>query len=307
MNLAQIVQSHALSFFHLSSPDLLLGFDADPADAQHLRRRPRPTRSWPATASRLRQFGQQIIEWLGGKRIHPAWVVPGGVDAPLTAETRDRILAAIPEALAAIAAGARAGTRRRSTAGPTRPRRSATSRRLFMGLVDDDGDVEHYDGRLRVVDADGHDRRRPASTRGAISDYLGEAVEPWSYLKSTYCKPLGYPDGVYRVGPLARLNVADRMGTPRADAELDEFRRGSAACPCQLVPLPLRPADRDPLRRRADRRAARRPGHPRRRASASIAGINRQRGRSASPRRRAARCSTTTGSTTTGSSSGPTC
>ena len=55
-------------------------------------------------------------------------------------------------------------------------------------------------------------------------DYIGEAVEPWSYLKSTYYKPLGYPDGLYRVGPLARLNVVDQLGTPAADAELAEYR-----------------------------------------------------------------------------------
>jgi NAD-reducing hydrogenase large subunit len=65
--------------------------------------------------------------------------------------------------------------------------------------------------------ADGVDPRR-------YEDYIGEAVEPWSYLKSTYWKAMGYPDGIYRVGPLARLNVADRTGTPRADEELEKFR-----------------------------------------------------------------------------------
>ena len=93
-----------------------------------------------------------------------------------------------------------------------------------MGLVDDDGNVDHYGGSLRVMDADGNllaDRIDPTT----YTDYLGEAVEPWTYLKSTYWKALGYPDGVYRVGPLARVIVADQMGTPRADAELAEFRR----------------------------------------------------------------------------------
>jgi NAD-reducing hydrogenase large subunit len=93
-----------------------------------------------------------------------------------------------------------------------------------MGLVDDDGNVDYYDGKLRVMDADGvllADRIDPRT----YADYLGEAVEPWSYLKSTYWKALGYPDGIYRVGPLARVIVADQMGTPRADAELAEFRQ----------------------------------------------------------------------------------
>jgi NAD-reducing hydrogenase large subunit len=74
-----------------------------------------------------------------------------------------------------------------------------------------------------VVDADGHflaDKIDPKT----FNDYIGEAVEPWSYLKTTYWKPMGYPDGIYRVGPLARLNVAEKTGTPRADEELEKFR-----------------------------------------------------------------------------------
>ena len=97
MNLAQIVQSHALSFFHLSSPDLLFGFDADPA-RRHLfavaAERPQLARDGIA----VRRVGQQIIERLGGKRIHPAWVVAGGVSRPLVADERDDILASLPEA-----------------------------------------------------------------------------------------------------------------------------------------------------------------------------------------------------------------
>src|SRR5271166_4475336 len=88
MNLAQIVQSHALSFFHLSSPDLLLGFDASPERRNLFG----VLDSHPTLARdgiRLRQFGQQVIEMLGGKRVHPDWVVPGGVSDPLKTETRD--------------------------------------------------------------------------------------------------------------------------------------------------------------------------------------------------------------------------
>src|ERR1035441_11061487 len=84
-----ILQSHALSFFYLSVPDLLLGMDADPATRNLFG----VIEANPAMAKdgvRLRQFGQQIIEWLAGKRIHPSWVVPGGVGSPLTAENRDR-------------------------------------------------------------------------------------------------------------------------------------------------------------------------------------------------------------------------
>src|SRR4051794_32060067 len=99
LNLAQIVQSHALSFFYLASPDLLLGMDADPAARNIfgvMERYPDLARD----GVRLRQFGQQTIERLAGKRIHPAWVVPGGVSEPLSAETRYEILRDLPEALA---------------------------------------------------------------------------------------------------------------------------------------------------------------------------------------------------------------
>jgi NAD-reducing hydrogenase large subunit len=92
-----------------------------------------------------------------------------------------------------------------------------------MGLVAADGSWEHYDGRIRFVDAEGKtvaDGLDPTRYR----DYIGEAVESWSYLKSPYYRPLGYPGGIYRVGPLARLNICSRMGTPLADRELGEFR-----------------------------------------------------------------------------------
>ncbi len=221
MNLAQMVQSNALSFFHLSSPDLLFGFDSDPAERNILgvaRANPQLARDGVA----VRRFGQQIIEWLGGKRIHPAWIVPGGVDAPLSADTRDRILATIPEAIAAIER-ALAWYKGEIVRWEEEAATFGSFRSAFMALVDEDGTVDHYGGLLRVVDADGAylaDRIDPRT----YQDYLGESVEPWSYLKSTYWKALGYPDGVYRVGPLARLIVADRLGTPRADAELGEFR-----------------------------------------------------------------------------------
>jgi NAD-reducing hydrogenase large subunit len=222
MNLAQVVQSHALSFFHLSSPDLLFGFDAE-AGGRHLFGVLGANPQLARDGVGLRRFGQQVIESLGGKRIHPSWVVPGGVDAPLAAETRDEILAGLPEA--------RAATERALGWYKTSVLRFAEEAArfgdfpsAFMGLVGPDGAVEHYDGTLRVVGADGAVLAERPDPR-PYWEYLGEAVEPWSYLKSAYWRQLGYPDGVYRVGPLARLNVADRMGTPRADEELEAFRQ----------------------------------------------------------------------------------
>ncbi len=221
MNLAQIVQSHALSFFHLSSPDLLLGFDHEPMGRNIVgvaERAPELARDGIA----VRKFGQEIIERLGGKRIHPAWVVPGGVSAPLEPGQRDAILASVPDARARAVRtlewfkGNLASWVEEASVFGSFPS-------LYMGLVHESGNAAYSDGELRVVDSDGHvlvDRADPRP----YWDYIGEAVEPWSYLKSTYYKPLGYPDGLYRVGPLARLNVVDQLGTPAADAELAEYR-----------------------------------------------------------------------------------
>ena len=224
----------------------------------------------------LRRFGQQIIERLGGKRIHPAWVVPGGVDTPLSAADRDAILAAIPDALAATTRALDWYTgsveRWADEAAPFGAFPSA-----FMALVGPDGELEHYDGRLRVVDADGHRLADDIDPR-PYGTYLGEAVEPWSYLKSAYWSELGYPDGVYRVGPLARVNVADKMGTPRADEALAAFRAGARTDPHQLLPLPLRPAHRHSAPPGEDRGAAARARHPLAPRSGPSPAINRREG-----------------------------
>lgn len=222
LNLAQLIQSHALSFFYLSSPDLLLGMDADVAKRNIfgvIQSNPQLARD----GIRLRQFGQQVIEWLAGKRIHPAWVVPGGVSAPLSAENRDKILAALPEALATIQRtldwykGVLDNFREEARLFGNMPT-------MFMGLVSPDGELEHLRGKLRIVDAVGNivaDGLEPEH----YQDYLGEASESWTYLKSPYYKPMGYPNGMYRVGPLARLNIINRCGTPYADQEWAEFRQ----------------------------------------------------------------------------------
>ena len=222
MNLAQFVQSHALSFFHLSAPDLLLGWDAPPqqrnvfgliASDVNLAR----------AGIRLRQFGQEVIEVLGGKKIHPAWAVPGGVRSALTSDGRERIGRWLPEAYATI-----------QTALGLFKKVLETHKReaqifgnfpsLFMGLVDPEGTWEHYGGKLRFVDSSGSviaDQLDPQK----YFEVIGEAVQKSSYLKSPYYAPLGFPDGMYRVGPLARLNVAEQMGTPKADAELKNFKK----------------------------------------------------------------------------------
>ena len=221
MNLAQIAQSHALSFFHLSSPDFVMGFDADPTERNIFG----VMQKYPELAKdgiALRKFGQSIIELLGGKRIHPSWVVPGGVSSPLTEEHHATIMGQIPAAREQIlrtlewykSIFENFDAEMRSFANfPT----------LFMGLVNDEGELAMYDGKIRIMDGMGNivtDKLEPKN----YQDYIAEAVEPDSYLKSPYYKPMGYPDGIYRVGPLARMNLISRCGTPLADQEWAEFR-----------------------------------------------------------------------------------
>lgn len=222
LHMGQTLQSHALSFFHLSSPDFLLGMDSDPAKRNILGLaavQPDLARDgiW------LRMLGQQIIEWLAGKRIHPAWAVPGGVSRPLTEEVRQRILEMIPRGLEITA---RAIDLFKGIMEPLKREIDCFGNfpSMFMGLTTPSGGLELYDGALRVRDAE---RRMVADQipSAAYAEYIGEAVEPWTYLKFPYYKPMGYPDGFYRVGPLARLNNADHCGTPLADQELAEFRK----------------------------------------------------------------------------------
>ncbi|NER29949.1 MAG: Ni/Fe hydrogenase subunit alpha [Symploca sp. SIO1C4] len=221
MNLGQITQSHALSFFHLSSPDLLLGWDCNPATRNVfglIAADPDLARG----GIRLRQFGQQIIELLGAKKIHPAWAVPGGVRSPLSEQGRNWIIDRLPESRA-IAQNALSLFKRLLDQFTTEVQTFGNFPSLFMGLVGKDGEWEYYDGQIRFVDSEGNIVADGLSEDN-YQDFLGEAVEPWSYLKFPYYKPLGYPEGIYRVGPLARLNICSHIGTPAADNELQEFR-----------------------------------------------------------------------------------
>lgn len=221
MNLGQIVQSHALSFFHLSAPDFLLGWDT-PQAQRNVFGLAAANPDVARAGIRLRQFGQEVIEILGGKKIHPAWAVPGGVRSPLTKEGRERIRAWLPEAYATAKLALNlfktllAGHKHEAEIFGNFPS-------LFMGLVAPDGAWEHHGGKLRFKDSSGNiiaDQLDPQK----YFEFIGEAAEKNSYLKSPYYKPLGIPGGMYRVGPLARLNVCERMGVPRADAELKNFK-----------------------------------------------------------------------------------
>ena len=222
LHCAQFVQSHALSFFHLSAPDLLLGMDSDPAQRNILgvlEKHPELAHDGIA----LRKFGQMAIERLAGERVHPAWVVPGGVHAPLKVEHRDAILGELPIARSIVRRtlqmfkGVLDNFQAEIESFDNEPT-------AYAGLVTRDSTMHWYDGAVSFVDENGAPLAcfdDPAE----YADYIGEAAVPFSYLKAPYFIPRGYPAGIYRVGPLARLNVAEKCGTPLADAELAEYRQ----------------------------------------------------------------------------------
>ncbi len=219
---AQVVQSHALSFFYLSAPDLLLGMDSDPATrnvAGVIEANPELARA----GIELRKFGLQVIEGLADERVHPAWIVPGGVRSPMTAAARDRFLAAIPQAMATT----------EKTLGIFKSvldsfaeeiANFGSAPTMYAGLVDHRGNLQLYDGVMRFRAADGSIVQEGVAADD-YAQFVAEATVRNSYLKAPFYRPMGYPQGIYRVGPLGRINACDALGTPRADAELAEFRQ----------------------------------------------------------------------------------
>jgi len=222
LHCAQTVQSHALSFFYLSAPDFLLGMDSDVASRNVLG----VIASHPELARdgiELRKFGLQLIDILAQERVHPSWVVPGGVGTPLTAAARDRILTDLPGAK-----GIADRTMRFFKGALDNYKEEiaffGSAPTMYAGLVDREGNLQLYEGNLRFRNANGEIVEDQIPTE-EYAEWIGEASLRESYLKAPYFKPQGFPIGVYRVGPLARINVADQCGTPQADAELVEFRQ----------------------------------------------------------------------------------
>ena len=223
IHMGQFIQSHALHFFHLASPDLLLGWDSDPAKRNVVG----VIEAAPELAKkgiRLRKFGQDIISALGGKKIHPAFAVPGGVTNALPQGARDKLLAGFPEAFE-TAQAALGIIRDWVGQHADEVRGFANFPSHYASLVDAAGNIQLYDGDMRIRSHEGATvaQFKPET----YLDYIAEQVEPWSYMKFPFFKPQGYPDGVYRVGPLARLNAVDAMGTPKADEAFQVFRQNA--------------------------------------------------------------------------------
>ena len=226
MHYGQMFQSHALHFFHLASPDLLFGADADPAIRNVigvvLYHRELATR-----AVLLRKFGQEIILATAGKKIHGTGAVPGGINKNLTAEERDVFLKGpapldvdtmITWALEAVEFFKDFHRRNKDLIDGF-----AAFPSNHLSLVRKDGALDFYHGPLRAVDAEGR-RILDDIDYADYLKYIGEDVKTWSYMKFPYLRSLGKEDGWYRVGPLARLNCCEFIPSPLAQHEYEIFK-----------------------------------------------------------------------------------
>ncbi len=220
MHYGQTFQSHTLHFFHLSSPDLLFGFDADPLKRNIIG----VAQEHPELAKMailMRKYGQEVIKATAGKKIHGNGAIPGGINKNLSIEERDFLLKDIDQMIQWSVEGLnlykklyRDDIERMSAFGSFESN--------FVSIVDEDGRFDIYDGSLRAKDPDGKlifDQIKPMD----YLNYIREEVRPWSYMKFPFIKQLGMEKGWYRVGPLARVNNCDYMDAPMSEKERREF------------------------------------------------------------------------------------
>ncbi len=220
MHMGQIIQSHGMHFFELAGPDLLLGFDANP-EIRNVVGLVQANPELTLKAVNLRKYGQEIINILGGRRIHPVFCVTGGVNKALKAAERDTILAGLDETIATLKVGLQI-MKDWAAKNMEDINKFAVFPTGYLGLVKPGNTLELYDGDIRLIDRAGQ-QLEFFDPRNYL-DYIAEHVESWSYLKFPYYKKLGWPNGVYRVGPLGRCNASDRIATPMANEELAIFK-----------------------------------------------------------------------------------
>jgi len=220
LHFGQIYQSHALHFFHLSAPDLLLGYDADPAIRNVIGLK-KKDKELATRAVLMRKYGQEVIKATAGKKIHGNGAIPGGVNKNLTIEERDYLLKDIDKMIEWAVDGLQLYKKLYKN-DIERLSKLGSFESNFVSIVRDDGALEMYDGKLRAKDPDGKiifDKVEPID----YLDYIREGVRNWSYMKFPFIYKLGQEKGWYRVGPLARLNNCDFIDSPIAEKERQEF------------------------------------------------------------------------------------
>ena len=220
MHYGQTFQSHALHFFHLSSPDLLFGFDADVA----IRNVIGVAQKFPDLAVQgvmMRKYGQEIIRATAGKKIHGTGAIPGGVNRNLAIADRDLFLKDIDQMMEWSRASVKIA-KDYTVENLESIKDFGSFDSNHLSIVREDGAMDLYHGNLRAITAGGEkilDGVKPIDYQTAIV----EEVRNWSYMKFPFLKPLGPETGWYRVGPLARINTCDFIDTPEAEAARKEF------------------------------------------------------------------------------------
>jgi NAD-reducing hydrogenase large subunit len=226
MHYGQVFQSHVLHFFHLASPDLLFGMDADPARRNIVG----VIDAFPDIARKavlMRKFGQEVIRATAGKKIHGTGAVPGGINTHLSPADRE-LLATGADGVNAdtMVAWAQEGLELFKSFHRTHAALVdgfAAFPSNYLSLVRADGAMDLYDGDLRAIDAEGRTIFDHVDVQH-YADQIAEEIRPWSYMKFPYIRSLGRQHGWYRVGPLARLNTCDFIPTPLAQRELEIYR-----------------------------------------------------------------------------------
>jgi NAD-reducing hydrogenase large subunit len=231
MHYGQMFQSHALHFFHLCSPDLLFGFDADVA----IRNVVGVAREYPELAVQgvmMRKYGQEIIKATAGKKIHGTGAVPGGVNKNLSVEERDGFLKDIDQ-MVAWSQSALKIAKDYTLENLDLLKDFGAFDSNHVSLIRKDGAMDLYHGDLRAVNAEGATIFDHVDYQGYFK-YIAEEVRPWSYMKFPFIKTIGPENGWYRVGPLARINTCDFIDTPAAEAARKEFMALSDGRPSNL-------------------------------------------------------------------------
>jgi len=220
MHYGQMLQSHALHFFHLASPDLLFGFDSEVAKRNIVG----VAQAHPEIAKKgilLRKFGQEIIRITSGKRVHGTGAVPGGINKLVTLDERNSLQRELPQMLQ-WAQDAVDIAKQLHAQNPALYNSFGSFRSKLMSLVRADGAMDLFDGVLRVRDADGRILFDQVDDQRYL-ELIEEEVRPWSYMKFPYLRSLGAQLGWYRVGPLARVQNCDFIPSARAEVERQAF------------------------------------------------------------------------------------
>jgi F420-non-reducing hydrogenase large subunit len=221
------VSDKILHFYFLAAPDFVIGPDAD----YSVRNVVGIVNAAPDIAKQVvhyRHLGAQMLEHFAGRAIHPTFGLPGGVSKPMNAAEQSEMLPQAKELLEF------AKFTMKFAKENVFPKYLDVIQKLgvikvgYLGTVGPEGALDLYDGKLRLMQPDG---AYEDFAYDQYVDFIGEHVEPWSYQKFPYAKKWGgfaldldNPKGVYRANTLARINVCDKMKTPLAQAELEEFR-----------------------------------------------------------------------------------